>query len=172
MAIPEFVVNAYRHNPYASFRFAVFMDNRQVAGVSKIGALKRTTEVIEHREGGDSLTKRKAPGQTKFEAFTMERGVTYDTEFEQWASKVWNTDGGASGVISLRDFRRDLIIQILTEQGKVAKSYKIYNCWVSEYQALPELDANGNAIAIEMMKVENEGWERDPAFEEQEELSF
>jgi phage tail-like protein len=172
MAIPEFVVNAYRENPYGSYMFAVIMDNRQVAGVSKVTALKRTTEVIEHRDGADPATKRKTPGQSKFDPITLERGVTYDTEFEQWASKVWNTEGAGSGTISLRDFRRDLTIQLLTEQGIVAKSYKIYNCWVSEYQALPELDANGNAVAIEMIKIENEGWERDETVVEQPELSL
>jgi phage tail-like protein len=61
-----------------------------VAGVSKVSALKRTTDVVEHREGGDPSTVRKSPGQTKFEAVTLERGVTHDPDFEQWAGKVWN----------------------------------------------------------------------------------
>ena len=128
MPAPEFVVNSFRENPYSNFRFAVIIDGKQVAGVSKVTALKRTTELVEHREGGDPLTKRKMPGQTKFEAITLERGVTYDTEFEQWASRVWNTEGRGSGTISLVDFRKDITIQLLTEQSLVAKSYKVYNC--------------------------------------------
>lgn len=161
MPIPQFVVNAYRFDPYKSFKFQVYWDGKVVAGVSKVSALKLTTEPVEHREGGDPSTPRKSPGSWKFEPITLERGVTHDPEFENWAKKVWDTTGAASGAVSLKDFRKDIIIKLLNEQGVVAKAFKVYNCWVSEYQALPELDANANAVAIEMMVLQNEGWERD-----------
>jgi len=135
------------------------MRGRVVAGVSKVSALKRSTEVITHRNGGDPSTSHHSPSLWKFEPITLERGVTHDTDFEDWANLVYNTQGDM--LISLKDFRRDIIIQMLNEQGMVAKDYKIYRCWVSEYQALPELDANGHAVAIEHMVLQNEGWERD-----------
>src|SRR5262249_43712929 len=136
-------------------------DGRYVAGVSKVGALKRTTEVVKHTEGGNPGTSRKSPGRTEFEAIVLERGVTLDREFEKWTNAVWNLDPGPDGHPTAQDFRKDLILEVYNEAGQLALSYKIYRCWVSEYQALPDLDANGNAVAIESVKVENEGWERD-----------
>jgi len=159
MAIPQFVVNAYRFDPYKNFKFRVRWDGKVVAGVSKVTALKQSTEPVTHREGGDPSSSRVTPGVWKFEPITLERGVTHDPEFENWAKKVWNVEGDS--VISLKDFRKDIIIELLNEQGVVAKAYKIYRCWVSDYQALPELDANAHAVAIEHMVLQNEGWERD-----------
>ncbi len=163
MANKRFSVSAYRYDPYKNFKFKVYFGNslEPVAGVSKVSALKQSTEPVEHREGGDPSTSRKTPSTWKFEPITLERGVTHDPEFENWARTVWDTEGGASGVTSLKDFRKNITIELLNEQGEVAKSYKVYNCWVSEYQALPELDAGGNAVAIEMMVLQNEGWIRD-----------
>ena len=155
----QFTVNTHRFDPYKNMKFLIKWDGQYVAGVAKISALKRTTEVVEHREGGDPSTPRRSPGTTKHEAITLERGVTHDPEFEAWANLVNHTDGDAA--MSLKDFRKDLIIELLNEQGSVAKAYKVYRCWVSEYQAMPELDANGNVIAIESMVLQNEGWERD-----------
>lgn len=155
----QFVVNAYRFDPYKNFKFRVRWDGKVVAGVSKVTALKQSTEPVTHREGGDPSSSRVTPGVWKFEPITLERGVTHDPEFENWAKKVWNVEGDA--VISLKDFRKDIIIELLNEQGIVAKAYKIYRCWVSDYQALPELDANAHAVAIEHMVLQNEGWERD-----------
>ena len=155
----QFSVNAYRFDPYKNFKFRIKWDGKYVAGVSKITALKRSTEPNTHRQGGDPSTARVSPTTWKFEAITLERGVTHDPEFETWANLIFHTDGDAA--ISLKNFRKDIIIQLLNEQGNVAKAYKIYRCWVSEYTALPELDANGNAVAIESMILQNEGWERD-----------
>jgi phage tail-like protein len=157
----QFSVNPARFDPYKGFKFRVKWDGRYVAGVSKVGALKRTTEMVEHREGGDPSTSRKSPGRTKFDAITLERGVTHDTEFEKWANKVWNFGSGLGSEVSLADFRKDIIIDVFNEAGQKALSYKVYRCWVSEYQAMPGLDANANAIAIQTLKLENEGWERD-----------
>lgn len=157
----QFSVNATRFDPYKNFKFRVKWDGRYVAGISKVGALKRSTEPVEHREGGDPSTTRKSPGRTKFEAITLERGVTHDVEFEKWANKVWNYGSGLGAEVSLKDFRKDLIIEVYNEAGQLAIAYKVFRCWVSEYQALPDLDANANAIAIQTLKLENEGWERD-----------
>ncbi len=157
----QFSVNAQRFDPYKNFKFRIKWDGRYVAGISKVGALKRNTEVVEHREGGDPSTSRKSPGRTKYEAITLERGVTHDLEFEAWANKVWHVGTGLGAEVSLKDFRKDLILEVYNETGQLALAYKIYRCWVSEYQALPDLDANANAIAIQTIKLENEGWERD-----------
>jgi phage tail-like protein len=157
----QFSVNATRFDPYKNFKFRVKWDGRYVAGVSKVGALKRTTEVVKHREGGDPSTTRKSPGRTEFEAITLERGVTHDVEFESWANKVWALGAGLGSEVSLKDFRKDLILDVFNEAGQKALSYKIYRCWPSEYQATPDFDANANAVAIQHLKLENEGWERD-----------
>src|SRR5512142_911899 len=168
----QFSVNAQRFDPYKNFKFRVWWDGRPVAGVSKVGALKRTTEVVEHREGGDPSTSRKSPGRTKYEAITLERGVTHDKDFEQWANKVWNYGSGLGAEVSLKDFRKAIIIEVYNEAGQKVLAYKIFRCWVSEYQALPDLDANANAVAIQHLKLENEGWERDVEVSEPAEPSF
>ncbi len=168
----KFSVNAQRFDPYKNFKFRVKWDGRYVAGVSKVGALKRTTEVVEHREGGDPSSVRKSPGQSKYEPITLERGVTHDLEFEQWANKVWNYGSGLGMEVSLKDFRKDVIIELYNEAGQLAIAYKVYRCWVSEYTAMPELDASANAVAIQSMTLQNEGWERDYDVTEPTEPSF
>jgi phage tail-like protein len=168
----QFSVNPQRFDPYKNFKFRVKWDGRFVAGVSKVSALKRSTEVIEHREGGDPSTARKSPGRVKFEPITLERGVTHDPEFERWANKVWNFGSGLGAEVSLADFRKDIIIEFYNEAGQLALAYKVFRCWASEFQALPDLDANANAVAIQMLKLENEGWERDTDVPEPAEPRF
>lgn len=168
----QFTVNAQRFDPYTNFKFRVKWDNRYVAGISKVGGLKRTTEVVKHREGGDPSSSRKSPGRTEFEAITLERGVTHDVAFAQWANKVWNFGSGLGAEVSLKDFRKDITIELYNEAGQLAIAYNVFRCWVSEYQALPDLDANANAVAIQHIKLENEGWEQDFAVTEPEEGSF
>jgi phage tail-like protein len=168
----QFSVNAQRFDPYKNFKFRVKWDGRYVAGVSKVGMLKRTTEVVTHREGGDPSSSRKSPGRSEYDAITLERGVTHDLEFEIWANKVWNFGAGLGSEVSLRDFRKDIILEVYNEAGQLALAYKLFRCWVSEFQSLPELDANANAVAIQTIKLENEGWERDIAVTEPEESSF
>ncbi len=172
----EFTVNAQRFDPYKNFKFRIMWDGKYVAGISKVGALKRSTEVVEHREGGDPSSGRKSPGRTKYEAITLERGVTHDQEFEQWANKIWQYGArpGAqdSQEVSLKDFRKDIILEVYNEAGQKVIAYHIYRCWVSEFQALPDLDANANAVAIETLKLENEGWLRDTSVTEPTEPSF
>jgi phage tail-like protein len=168
----QFTVNPQRFDPYKNFKFRVKWDGRYVAGISKCGALKRTTDVVEHREGGDPSTSRKSPARTKFDALTLERGVTHDTEFEKWANKVWDLSNGPGAEVSLKDFRKDIIIDLFNESGQKVISYKVYRCWVSEYQALPDLDANAGAVAIQHIKLENEGWERDLDVVEPSEPTF
>jgi phage tail-like protein len=168
----QFSVNAERFDPYKNFKFRVKWDGRYVAGISKVSSLKRTTEVVEHREGGDPSSARKSPGRTKYEPITLERGVTHDTEFEKWANKVWNFGSGLGSEVSLRDFRKNLIIELYNEAGQLAISYKVFRAWVSEFQSLPDLDANANAVAIQSIKLEHEGWERDYDVGEPAEPSF
>ncbi len=166
----QFAVNTNRFDPYKNFKFRVKWDGVYVAGVSKVSALKRTTEVVEHREGGDPSSGRKSPGRTKYEPITLERGVTHDVQFEQWVNKVWNFQSKEE--VSLKDFRKDIIIDLFNEAGQKVISYKVFRCWVSEYQALSDLDANANAVAIQTLKLENEGWERDAEVTEPAEPSF
>jgi phage tail-like protein len=168
----QFTVNAQRFDPYKNFKFRLKWDGKYVAGVSKCSALKRTTEVVKHREGGDPSSSRKSPGRTEYEAITLERGVTHDTEFEKWANKVWQINNGLGQEVSLKDFRKDIIIEFYNEAGQLALAYKVYRCWVSEFQSLPDLDANANAVAIQHLKLENEGWERDQDVTEPSEPSF
>ena len=167
-----FTTNPQRFDPYKNFKFRVIWDGRYVAGISKVSALKRSTEVVEHREGGDPSTSRKSPGRTKYEPITLERGVTHDTEFEKWANKVWNFGSGLGSEVSLADFRKEITLEVYNEAGQLALAYKVYRCWVSEYQAVPDLDANANAVAIQTLKLENEGWERDYSVQEPKEPTF
>jgi phage tail-like protein len=168
----QFNVNTTRLDPYKNFKFQVKWDGRYVAGISKVSGLKRTTEVVKHRVGGDPSTSHKSPGRTEFDPITLERGVTHDPEFEAWANRVWNFGAGLGSEVSLKNFRKDIILELYNEAGQPVISYKIYRCWVSEYHPLPDLDANANAVAIQMIKLENEGWERDTAVVEPTEPSF
>ncbi|NKE69579.1 phage tail protein [Candidatus Manganitrophus noduliformans] len=160
----KFTVNTHRFDPYRNFKFKVKVDNQYVAGLSKCSSLKRTTEVTPWREGGDPSTSRQLPGKTKYEAITLEAGVTHDTTFEDWANLVHNFQGDASG--SLKNFRKDIAIDVFNEAGQKVFSYNVFRCWVSDYQALPDLDAGANAVAIQTIKLENEGWERDKSVTE------
>jgi phage tail-like protein len=168
----QFTVNAQRFDPYKNFKFRLKWDGKYVAGISKCSALKRTTEVVKHRDGGDPSSSRKSPGRSEYEAITLERGVTHDPEFEKWANKVWQVGSGLGAEVSLKDFRKDLIIEVYNEAGQLALAYKVYRCWVSEYQSLPDLDANANAVALQHLKLENEGWERDQEVAEPAEPVF
>jgi phage tail-like protein len=168
----QFTTNAQRFDPYKNFKFRIKWDGRYVAGVSKIGALSRSTEVVDHREGGDPSSVRKSPGQTSYEAITLERGVTHDSEFEKWANKVWNLGAGLGSEVSLADFRKEVIIEVYNEAGQVAIAYNVHRCWPSEYQSIPDLDASANEVAIQTLKLENEGWDRDTSVTEPTEPSF
>ncbi len=168
----QFRVNPDRLDPYKNLKFRVKWDGHYVAGLSKVSALKRTTDAVDYREGSDPSALRKLPGLTKYEPITLERGVTHDPEFEKWANKVWNYGAGPGAEVSLKDFRKDIIIDLFNEAGQKVLSYRVYRCWVSEYQALPELDANGNVVEIEKITLQNEGWERDYEVTEPEEPCF
>ena len=170
--MPQFSVNAQRFDPYKNYKFRVKWDGRYVAGISKVGGLKRSVEVVTYRSGGDPSTTHKSPGNAKYDPVTLERGVTHDTEFEKWANKVWNFGSGLGAEVSLKDFRKDIIVELYNEAGQVVLAYKIYRCWPSAFTALPDLDASGNAVAIQSITLENEGWERDYAVTEPTEPSF
>ena len=170
----QFSVNTHRFDPYKNFKFRIrFGDSPvYVAGVSKVTLLKRTTEVVKHREGGDPSSSRKSPGRTEYEPITLERGVTHDREFEQWANKVWNYGSGLGAEVSLKDFRKDITIELLNEAGQTVLRYHLYRCWVSEYQALPELTADANAVAIQSITLQYEGFEQDYDLSEPDEPSY
>jgi phage tail-like protein len=161
--VAQFSVNAQRFDPYKNFKFRVRWDGRYVAGVSRVGALRRSTEVIRHREGGDPSSERKSPGRTSYDPILLERGVTHDLDFEMWANKVWAQGSGLGAEVSLHDFRKDIVLEVYNEAGQLAIAYHVFRCWVSQYTALPELDAGAGAVAIQSIQLENEGWERDPA---------
>ena len=163
----QFAVNTNRIDPYTNFKFNVVWDGRTVAGVSKVSALKRKTETVKHREGNDLSTPRISPGRTEFDPITIERGVTFDLDFEAWANLVYSTTG--DNAVSLADFRKDILINVLNLQGVTVKTYKVFRCWVSEFTTLPDLDANANAIMIEHIVLQNEGWERDAVVAETKE---
>ena len=154
-----FVKNAKRVDPYKGFKFRLLWDNKPVMGISKVGALKRTTEVVKHRDGGDNSTDHKSPGRTTYDAITVERGLTHDPEFEAWANKVHPYSGDTA--MDLAAYKKDLTLEMMNEKGHVVYRYFLYDCWVSEYTAMPELNANANAVAIESLKIEIEGWDRD-----------
>jgi phage tail-like protein len=162
-----FVTNAHRVDPYKNFKFRVLWDGKTVLGISKVSSLKRTTELVRHREGGENSTDHKSPGRTSYDAVTMERGITHDAEFENWANLVHPYGGDTS--MDLVNYKKELTLEVLNERGQVAKRYFLHNCWVSEFAAVPDLDANANAVAIEHLKIELEGWERDLATKEPDE---
>ncbi len=160
----QFNVNTHRFDPYRGFKFRIKIDNDYVAGLNKCSALKKTTEMVEWREGGDPTHSRKLMGKTSYDAITLEQGVTFDTTFEDWANLANNFQGDAA--MSLKDFRKNVTIEVHNLQGVAVMAFNVFRCWVSEYQALPELDASGNAVMIRTIKLENEGWERDPNVKE------
>lgn len=162
-----FVKNAHRIDPYKNYKFRIVMDNRPVLGVSKVSSLKRTTEVVKHREGGENSTDHKSPGRTSYEGITLERGITHDREFESWANLVHPYAGDAG--MDLVNYKKDLTLEVMNEKGQIAFRYFLYRCWVSEFTAIPDLDANANAVAIENIKIELEGWERDQDTQEPDE---
>jgi phage tail-like protein len=159
--MPPFTVNPNRLDPYKNFKFRVRWEGRVVAGISSVSPLRRTTEVFEFRSGADPSLSRRMPGLTTFGPVTLERGVTHDNDFERWANQVWSLSGGLGAEVSLANFRRDVILDLLNEAGQVALSYRLRRCWPSEYVALPELRANGGGVAIQSLTLQNEGWERD-----------
>ena len=159
----EFPVNPQRLDPYKNFKFRVMWDGQYVAGVSKVSALRRSTEVIAHREGADPSLAHLSPGLTSYAPIVLERGLTQDPAFEAWANKVWQLHAGAGSEVGLKDFRKDIIIDLFNEAGQLVKRFWVYRCWPSDYMALPDLDAGANAVAIECLTLQNEGWMRDQA---------
>lgn len=168
----KFTVNPNRFDPYKQYKFRVKWEGRYVAGISKVSSLRRSTEVVTHREGGDPSSVRRSPGQTTYEPIVLVRGRTHDAEFEEWANKVWNFGSGLGSEVSLADFRKDIIIELFNEAGQLVMAFKVYRCWPSEYVALGELNANDTCVAFESLTLQHEGWERDYSVTEPEEPSF
>lgn len=161
LPMAEFPTNPSRLDPYKNFNFRVKWDGQYIAAISRVTGLVRTTDVVEHREGGDPSTSRKSTGLTQFAPITIERGLTDDPAFENWANLVWKLGAGTGAESSLNEFRKDIFVELYNEAGQLVRAYKVYRCWPSEDGALPVLDANASAVAIEHIKLENEGWERD-----------
>ncbi|HEX8719722.1 MAG TPA: phage tail protein [Pyrinomonadaceae bacterium] len=155
----KFTVNPQRYDPYRNFKFRIKVDNVYVAGLNRCSALKKTTEMVEWREGGDPSTTHKLPGKTKYDSITLTAGVSHDTTFEDWANLVNNFQGDAA--MSLKNFRKNITIDVFNEADQKVLSYNVYRCWVSEFQTLPDLDASASAVMIQTIRLENEGWERD-----------
>jgi phage tail-like protein len=172
MANTQFPQATYRYDPYKNFKFIVSWDGKAVAGVSKVGGLTRSTQVVSHREGGDPSHTRKSPGQSDHGPITLERGVTHDLEFENWANKVWTLGNAVGNEVSLQKFRKDITITLLNEAGQPAVAYHVLRCWVSEYTAMADLDSSGNAVLIQSMTLQHEGWQRDADVAEPTEPSF
>jgi phage tail-like protein len=170
----EFSVNTARFDPYKTFRFRIKWDGKYVAGVSKVSGLTRTTKAVTHREGGSPGVAYRSPGLTEYQAITLERGVTHDPDFEKWANLVWNRPNATGNFdksngteVSLKNFRKDIIIELYNEADQKVLAYNVYRCWVSEFTALPDLDSNSDStVAIQKIKLENEGWVRDDAVSE------
>ncbi len=162
-----FVVNPHRLDPYKNCKFQVILDNKIVPGVSRVGSLWRRTETVLWRDGSFPNHFVTAPGLTNFDPIILERGITHDTTLEDWAALAYKP--ASDSAMSLRNFRKDMRINLLNQQGTVVLSYMVYRCWIAEYQALPELDANGNEVAIERAVLQHEGFERDHDVTEPEE---
>ena len=167
--MPEFTVNPTRFDPYKQYKFRIKWDGKYVPGITKISGLTRRTEVVLHRQGGDPSAARKSPGQTAYEPIVLTRGRTHDEAYEEWVGKVWRFGSGLGGEVSLKDFRKDLVIELYNEAGQLVMAFNVYRCWPSEYTALSELDANNSAVAYEAITLQHEGWERDPSVTEPEE---
>jgi phage tail-like protein len=159
-----FTVNTHRFDPYKDFKFRVKWDGEYIAGISKVSSLTRSTEPVTHRDGGDLSNVRIAPGLTKFDPIFLERGLSHDTAFEDWANLTFSIQGDAD--MSLKNYRKDIVIEIVNLQGTIVMAFIVYRCWVSDYQALPELDSNNNCIAIEKIILQHKGWERDKSIVE------
>jgi phage tail-like protein len=172
MPAPKFVVNAYRHDPYVKFKFAILMEGRYVAGMTQISAMTRTTQVITYREGGDVSQTRKQPGMTDYEPITLSRGVTHDKEFERWANRVWNIDGAGGQEISLENFRKDMIIEVRNEAGQKVLAYKVYDAWVSQFTAFDGLDAADSGVLMQSIQLQHQGWIRDESVAEPTQPAF
>jgi phage tail-like protein len=164
-----FTKNAHRVDPYKTYKFRVLWDGKAVLGVSKVGQLHRTTTVVPHRSGGENSTDHKSPGRTQYEGLTMERGITHDLEFEAWANKVHPYAGDSA--MDLVGYKKELTLEVMNEKGQVALRYFIHGAWVSEFTAIPQLDANANSVAIETIKIEMDGWERDKDTQEPNEAT-
>jgi phage tail-like protein len=156
-----FPANLSRYNPYATYRFLVYFgpSPEPVAAVSKVSAIKRMADVIEYKEGGNAIIL-KGLGRMKYDPITLERGVSQNKDFITWANYAQVLDHGHP-TTSLANLRQELSIVLLNEEAQPVLRYLVHRCWVSEYQALPDLDAGANAVAIEHIKLENEGWEQD-----------
>ncbi len=168
----QFTVNPERLDPYKQFKFRVKWDNKYIAGILSVSGLIRKTRVVEYREGGDPSITRRSPGQTSYEPIILVRGRTHDTGFEDWANRVWSLRAALGSEVSLKNFRKDIVIELLNEAGQLVMAFKVYRCWPSEYMALGPLEANDSGVVTETLVLQHEGWERDKEIVEPVEAAF
>ena len=154
-----FTVNAHRFDPYKNFKFHVYLDGRLVMGVSRSARSSAPPRWSATAPGGDNSIDFKSPGRTKYEAVTLERGLTHDREFEKWAANVHSYAGDAA--TDLRNYKKALTVEMLNLRNQPAIRYFLFNCWPSSYTAMPDLSSMENAVAIESLVLEVEAWERD-----------
>ncbi|MFK7849194.1 MAG: phage tail protein [Rhodothermales bacterium] len=163
----QFTVNTHRVDPYKQFKFRVKWDGRYIPGVTSVSGLHRETEVIEHREGGDSNSIRKSPGPTNYSSIVLTRGRTHDTSFEEWADLVLRFSGGFGNEMSLKDFRKDITIELYNEAGQLVMAFNVFRSWPSEYEAFDHFSSRERGdVVIETLVLETEGWTRDVAVTE------
>lgn len=167
----QFTINPERFDPYKQFKFRVRWDNKLIAGIHSVSGLVRRTGVIEHREGNSPSTTRKSPDKTVYEPITLVRGRTHDTEFEDWANRVWALGATPGKETALKNFRKNIVIELLNEAGQLVLAFNVYRCWPSEYMALGPMDANEACVALESIILQHEGWERDTSIVEPTEPS-
>lgn len=168
----EFAANTHRVAPYKRFKFRVKWEGKYIPGITRMSGLRRTTEPVPEREGGDPSVAAPGPGETTYQPIVLERGRTHDQSFEEWANKVHNYGSGLGAEVSLADYQKDITVELLNEAGQTVMAFNVFRCWPSEYVALDELDATASETATESITLQNAGWERDHEVTEPEESSF
>ena len=143
------VANSERNDPYKNFNFLIEIDGIALAGFSECTGLRVEVEVIEYREGGDSSSVRKLPGQSKVSDITLKRGITASKELHDWLDSVRN------GVAK----RKSGAIILLDDARKPVVRWRFSEAFPRKWEG-PNLDAKGNDVAIETLTLCCENLER------------
>jgi phage tail-like protein len=150
---------ASKFDPFRKCKFRIKIDGAVVAGLTKCSALTISVENHDFRAGDHDGFKQKLPGLVSFQPITLEQGVTNDKTFEKWATVMSNYVGnkGTDAEKKPDEFRKDIDILVYNLNNEQVKAYRVYNCWVSKYTALPDLDANSSDVMIQTLELQNEG---------------
>lgn len=133
-------------DPWLIFNFLVEIDGITRAAFQECSGFDSTIDVIEHREGGENTTLRKLPGMTKYSNITLKRGITDDTELYDWHRKT------VLGDIE----RKNGSIVLLDRKGEEVARWNFVRAWPTKWDG-PDLNAEGNDIAIETLEMAHEG---------------